>query len=162
MEESEKHKQEEQPMYYTPMRREMPYMYPEYDRQYYGGNRSGGGNSGGSSNSNSSNTSGGTSNNSSNSSGGSSNSGSSYYTEREFPGAFQDEREGRSPRSRRMYMEAKETHQDKSVQMRELEKYTQELSEDVLEMLKNTTQEERQYISKKMSGIANKILQLND
>jgi hypothetical protein len=33
-----------------------------------------------------------------------------YYTEKEFPNAFMDSREGRSPRSRRMYMEAKETH----------------------------------------------------
>lgn len=32
------------------------------------------------------------------------------YREKEFPHAFQDEREGRSHRSRRMYMEAKETH----------------------------------------------------
>jgi hypothetical protein len=34
-----------------------------------------------------------------------------------------DYREGRSPQSRRMYMEAKETHHDKNVHLRELEKY---------------------------------------
>lgn len=45
------------------------------------------------------------------------------YTEKEYPHAFEDAREGKSYRSRRMYMEAKETHQDKSTQMRELEKY---------------------------------------
>lgn len=33
----------------------------------------------------------------------------SYYTEREYPHAFEDEREGKSYRSRRMYMESKES-----------------------------------------------------
>ena len=35
--------------------------------------------------------------------------GNSYYTEREYPHAFEDMREGRSYRSRRMYMESKES-----------------------------------------------------
>ena len=39
-----------------------------------------------------------------------------------------DLREGRSPRTRRMYMEAKEQHQSKEVQLQELEKYMGELS----------------------------------
>jgi hypothetical protein len=49
----------------------------------------------------------------------SSNSGSSSsnYTEPK------DYREGRSPMSRRMYMEAKEMNKDKAIQLRELEKY---------------------------------------
>jgi hypothetical protein len=38
-------------------------------------------------------------------------------------GMMRDEREGRSPRSRRMYMESKEQHHDKSMQMKELENY---------------------------------------
>ena len=33
----------------------------------------------------------------------------SYYTEKEYPHAFEDMREGRSYRSRRMYMESKES-----------------------------------------------------
>lgn len=35
--------------------------------------------------------------------------GNSYYTEKEYPHAFEDIREGRSYRSRRMYMESKES-----------------------------------------------------
>ena len=35
--------------------------------------------------------------------------GNSYYTEKEHPHAFEDMREGRSYRSRRMYMESKES-----------------------------------------------------
>ena len=68
-----------------------------------------------------------------------------------------DSREGRSPRSRRMYMEAKETHQDKTVQMRELEKYMQELASDIIEMIEDASTEERQYLSKKISALATKL-----
>ena len=89
-------------------------------------------------------------------------SSSSQYSEREFPNAFQDMREGRSPRSRRMYMEAKETKQDKSVQMKELEKYMQELAQDVVEMVEGSSPEEKQYLSKKISALATKVSQLND
>ena len=156
MEDSEKHKGEEM-MYYTPMYyggdrgsgngmyytegnktdgRDMP-------RMYYNGSSSGGrgGNSGSSSMSGNGN--------------------SSQYSEREFPMAFSDGREGRSPRSRRMYMEAKETHQDKATQMRELEKYMQELAQDVTEMIQDASPEERQYLSKKISALATKLSQAN-
>jgi hypothetical protein len=50
------------------------------------------------------------------------------FYEKETPMEVSDYREGRSPKNRRMYMEAKETHQDKVTQMRELEKYMQELT----------------------------------
>jgi hypothetical protein len=39
-----------------------------------------------------------------------------------------DYREGRSPMARRTYMESKELHKGKEAQMKELEKYMQELS----------------------------------
>lgn len=97
--------------------------------------------------------------NNSNSSSGNS---SAHYTEREFPHAFNDAREGKSYRSRRMYMEAKETKQDKTSQMRELEKYVQELTQDMIEMVEGSSPEEKQYLSKKMTVLANKIAQLND
>ena len=84
------------------------------------------------------------------------------YSEREYPYEFHDYREGRSPRSRRMYMEAKETHQDKASQMRELEKYMQELTQDVVEMVEGASIEEKQYLSKRVSALANKLAQLND
>ena len=96
------------------------------------------------------------------SSSGSNGSSSSQYTEREFPYAFQDAREGKSHRSRRMYMEAKETHQDKSVQMKELEKYVQELAQDMVEMVEGASAEEKQYLSKKITALATKLTQLND
>ena len=133
-EENEKHLNSNM-MYYTPMRHDGGghhdpyYMENDMSRRYYGDG---------------SNTSSGNGNN-------------SYYTEREFPMAFQDGREGRSPRSRRMYMEAKETHQDKATQMRELEKYMQELVQDITEMIEGASSEERQYLSKKISALATKI-----
>lgn len=89
-------------------------------------------------------------------------SSSMSYTEREYPYEFRDYREGRSPRSRRMYMEARETHQDKTSQMRELEKYMQELAQDMVEMVEGASAEEKQYLSKKISALATKLGQLND
>lgn len=83
------------------------------------------------------------------------------YMEKEYPHAFEDGREGRSYRSRRMYMEAKETKQDKTIQMRELEKYMQELTQDIVDMVEGSTIEEKQYLSKKISALATKISQLN-
>ena len=157
MEESEKYKDQEM-MYYTPMHYGSDRMngndmyYTEghttdgrdMSRMYYNGSSSG--NRGG---------------NNSSSMSSSGNNNSSQYSEREFPMAFTDGREGPSPRSRRMYMEAKETHQDKATQMRELEKYMQELTQDVTEMIEGSSPEERQYLSKKIAVLANKISQVN-
>ena len=83
----------------------------------------------------------------------------SMYMEKEYSHAFEDAREGKSYRSRKMYMEAKETHQDKATQMRELEKYMQELAQDVTEMIEGSSPEERQYLSKKISALATKLTQ---
>ena len=134
---------------------EYPKHYDEemYNQRMYYGGRSGYSNGG-----NSSSSSGG-SNSGSNSSG---SSGRSQYHEREYPYEFKDYREGRSPRSRRTYMEAKETHQDKTSQMRELEKYMQELTQDIVEMVEGSSQEEKQYLSKRISALGTKIAQLND
>lgn len=125
-----------------------PYMYMDRDmdrwnkRMYYSGD----GNS---------------SNNSGNMSSSSSSSGSRNYSERELPMEMRDYREGRSPRSRKMYMEAKEAHSDKSVQLKELEKYMQELSQDLTEMISDASQEEKQYLEKKLTALTGKISQLN-
>jgi uncharacterized protein YPO0396 len=73
-----------------------------------------------------------------------------------------DVREGRSPRSRKMYMETKEQHHDKAAQMKELENYMQELTTDIVEMVEGSTQEEKQYLSKRVAALANKLAQLND
>jgi hypothetical protein len=68
-----------------------------------------------------------------------------------------DHREGKSAKNRRMYMEAKETHQDKVTQMRELEKYMQELSQDIVEMIADASVEEKQYLEKKLTTLATKV-----
>lgn len=107
MEESAKSQQEGQGSnnyYYTERYYPDPMYYRDMDRSngrmYYsgGGNGSSGGNSGSSSGSNSS----------SSSNGGSGNT--SYYTEMDYPITLHDEREGRSPQKRKMYMESKATH----------------------------------------------------
>ena len=90
------------------------------------------------------------------------NSSRSMYTEREMPNMFADGREGRSPHYRRMYMEAKETHQDKNTQIKELEKYMQELSQDITEMIEDATPEEKQLLSKRISVLSTKLSQLDD
>lgn len=165
MEEGKEHEEKESkyytPMYYTPTHQNGRMMYYEdrngswnnshhaemngseaKDRRYYNGNGTSGGNGASSSSGNASNS-------------------SSQYSEKEFPHAFQDVREGKSPRSRRMYMEAKETKQDKSTQMRELERYMQELAQDIIEMVEDSSPEEKQYMSKKVSALATKLSQLN-
>ena len=156
MEDAEKYEKnsgghQQEMMYYPPMyyggNRRMEENSTDWrdERRYYNG-------SSGNSSSSSSGRSGG-----SNNSGGNS---SSYYSEKEFPHAFEDPREGKSYRARRMYMESKESHQDKTTQMRELEKYAQELTQDIIEMVEDASPEEKQYMGKKITALANKITQL--
>lgn len=71
-----------------------------------------------------------------------------------------DERDGRSYNSRRMYMEAKEMKKDKASQLRELERYMQELSQDITEMISDASVEEKSYLEKKISALATKIGQM--
>lgn len=73
---------------------------------------------------------------------------------------WRDEREGRSYNSRRMYMEAKDMKRDKATQLRELEKYMQELSQDITEMIADASPEEKQYLEKKITALASKIGQM--
>lgn len=70
---------------------------------------------------------------------------------------MRDYREGKSPITRRNYMESKELKYDKTKQMQELDKYVQELTEDVLEMIHDATPEEKLSLSQKMTALANKI-----
>lgn len=92
------------------------------------------------------------------SSSGGNNSNSSYH-EPMMDTGWRDDREGRSPRNRRMYMEAKHTR-DKATQLRELEKYMQELTSDIVEMIQDSSPEEKQYLEKKISALASKIGQM--
>lgn len=135
----------------------MPYpWYPEDEyyrdmdkmkgRMYYGGTGNNGGNSSGGNSS-------GTSSSSSNS------SGTRNYSEREMPFGemMRDRREGRSPMSRKTYMESKEMHKDKASSLKELEKYSQELTADLVEMIEGASPEEKQFLSNKIATLATKI-----
>lgn len=152
-----KDKEQDQPIernntyYYTekymPMRDEMSYrdMDRPYGRMYYSGG-------------NGSNMSG----NSSSSSGNSSNGGNGTMNYREYPimDGMRDSREGRSPMSRKYYMESKSMHQDKAKQLKDLENYMQELTTDVTEMIDGASPEEKQLLQKKLATLSAKIEQM--
>lgn len=70
---------------------------------------------------------------------------------------MRDAREGRSGRSRKSYMESKEMHQSKEMQMKELEKYMQELTHDITEMVSDASPEEKAMLQQKISILASKI-----
>lgn len=71
--------------------------------------------------------------------------------------ADKDYREGRSGMSRRTYMEGKEKHHDSSTQIKELEHYMKELSQDITEMIEDATPEEKAVLQQKLNTLANKI-----
>lgn len=84
-----------------------------------------------------------------------------YYTHPAPSGAMmRDPREGRSHQTRKTYMESKEMHRDKASQLKELEKYMQELTQDMVEMIEDASPEERQYLEKRVSALASKIGQV--
>ena len=68
-----------------------------------------------------------------------------------------DAREGVSPMYRKMYMESKEMKHDKAKQMKDLENYVQELSNDIVEMVAEASPEERQMLHQKICLLATKI-----
>ena len=69
---------------------------------------------------------------------------------------MRDPYEGKSGQRRKMYMEGKGKH-DKTMQMKELESYMQELSEDLTEMIHDASPEEKQLLQQKISTLATKI-----
>lgn len=74
------------------------------------------------------------------------------------PVEMRDYREGRSPATRKMYMEHKELHKDKAVKMKELERYMHELTDDIMEMIDDATPEEKQILHTKLTALSNKIV----
>ena len=127
-------------MYYTePSGRYPDYrdMDRDYGRMYYSGGMgsSRGGNSGGSS----------------------SGSGSRNYGEYNYPMEIRDVREGKSPMSRKNYMESKEMHKGTPEQMKELEKYMHELSDDLTEMIQDASPEEKTMLQQKLTVLATKL-----
>ena len=143
-----------EPMEYYPMREEYPMMYADGGNSGSRGGNSNytmdrmtmpryasGGNSGGS-------------NSSSGSSGGNS-GGSSYksgYENYNIP-YYLDER---SMMARRRYMDGKSMN-SKQDQMKELEQYTQELTSELTDMIKDASPEEKQLLQQKISMLAQKI-----
>lgn len=70
---------------------------------------------------------------------------------------MRDTREGRSGMRRRSYMEAKEMHKDNETTKKELEKYMNELSSDMTELISESTPEEKTMLRQKMMELAEKI-----
>jgi hypothetical protein len=54
-------------------------------------------------------------------------------------------------------MESKEMRKDKVYQIQELEKYVQELTSDMMEMIADASPEEKQMLSNKIATLATKI-----
>ena len=75
-------------------------------------------------------------------------------------GLTYDECHGKSCINRKAYLEAKHSNKDKATQLRELEKYMQELTTDIVEMIQDSSPEEKQYLEKKISALASKIGQM--
>lgn len=140
----------------------------DYGRMYYdgrGGNGGRGGSYGGPMYADGQGMSGnaGGSNGSSSGSNGGSNGGTANFQQRMMPmyeyprELMRDRREGMSPIARKNYMESKEMHHGKEAQMKELEKYLQELSHDMTEMIEEATPEEKQMLQQKLSLLVTKI-----
>lgn len=68
-----------------------------------------------------------------------------------------DSREGRSGLSRKGYIEAREGHLDKETKMKELDKYMNDLTQDIVEMINDLSQEEKDLLRNKMAGLVNRI-----
>ena len=83
-----------------------------------------------------------------------------YYTEHEHLRTQRDKREGASPLSRKHYLEVKSTNADKVTQVKELEKYMNELTSDIIEMIQDASPEEKQLLHKKMQMLTSKIEQI--
>ena len=71
-----------------------------------------------------------------------------------------DEWLGHSPHGRKRYMEAKTGGKDKATQLRELEKYIQELGTDITTMIEDASPEEKAYLEKKITALALKVGQM--
>ena len=77
---------------------------------------------------------------------------------RNYPIEIRDYREGRSPMTRKTYMERKMHGGGKEVQVQELEKYMHELTNDIMDMLEGASAEEKQILKNKISVLAAKIV----
>ena len=160
MKEASEQQKESNNYYYTERYMPMPDYYRDMERSngrmYY----SGGGNS---------------SSPSQSSGGNSGSSGTQYYSSRYQPNPWggyeeepyydkdfvlqhlRDEREGRSPMKRKMFMESKSNGSDSNKSMKELESYMQDLTSDMMDLLDKATPEEKSIVQKKINTLASKI-----
>ena len=58
-------------------------------------------------------------------------------------------------------MESKEKHHDKTIKMQELEAYMKDLTKDIVEMIDESSPEEKQLLQQKLNILSNKIAQTN-
>lgn len=79
------------------------------------------------------------------------------YYEENYPISFRDGREGKSGMRRMMYMESKQTHQDTTKKIQDLENYMKELSSDIVEMISDASPEEKAVVQKKMNTLVTKL-----
>lgn len=86
---------------------------------------------------------------------------SKYMTDMHMETAWDDDKIGRSPFARKAYLEAQQNHKDKTIQLKELDKYISDLSSDIVEMIENASNDERSYLERKISALATKIGQMN-
>lgn len=83
---------------------------------------------------------------------------SNMNTERSYPvTTLRDYREGKSPISRKGYVESKDAHMDTSYKMTKLGDYLKELGEDITEMIANASPEEKQMLRDKLTKIAQNV-----
>ncbi len=83
---------------------------------------------------------------------------SEEYYEREYPLQYlRDEREGRSPMKRKMYMETKATNPDTSKAVKDLENYMQDLISDMIEILDKASAEEKSVVQRKLNTLMNRM-----
>ena len=72
---------------------------------------------------------------------------------------YDDKMMGHSPWTRKSYMEYKLGGKDKTMKLRELEKYMSELSTEIMEMIEGSSPEEKQLLEKRMTSLHAKISQ---
>lgn len=132
---------------------------PYYPPMYYGGGAGQTGQGGNGNNMYYSGRSDGSNSGSSSSNGGGA-SRNMYYTEvntTDGRDASRDSREGRSGSSRRTYIEAKDLKKGQAMQIKELEHYVQELSNDLVEMIGDASPEEKNILKQHLKTISEKI-----
>ena len=69
-----------------------------------------------------------------------------------------DEREGRSPISRKTYVEMVSVGADKASKLKELEHYMEDLAMDITEVISNMQPDEKVIVKQKLTNLASKVV----